>query len=136
MIFVLESYLKNHRREIKAWKQIIQQGAPIIFITLVVIASITFIATRPPKKIDPNNPNGCSPMVKKDDKVAVQTSDFDGSEGIVIQQKEDCTVDLRLTKSTYTFEICKKSNDDFYCKNTKEIGTILHVNNNDHIVKL
>lgn len=109
---------------------------PMLVAAAILVSFIAYIVTRPPKPVDPNNPHDCSVAVKKGDKVAVSGGDFDGSEGTVVEQRDDCDTNIRLTKSTYSFDICRKSHSEGVCANTKENGTILKVGQSDQLIKL
>lgn len=165
MIFVLESYLKNRRAKVEAWEKSRAEWAnsgsyrysrdyesvvpyPIIRWGRIASMSIPFliggivittlgiaIATAPPKKVDPNNPHDCSVVVHKGDKVGVTGTKFEGSNGVVIDQRSDCSVNLTLTHSTWGVGRCKQVDGD-YCDKPKEDGEILTVENSKDIVKL
>jgi hypothetical protein len=121
------------------WEIVARLGA-IAAMGAVIIALLTTIIRNAPTGMEvdksPSNPKGCHVVVNKGDKVAVQGGDLDGSEGTVIQQTDNCSVDLRLTKSTYTRDYCLKNSSPGYCDKTKENDTILNVENSKQIIKL
>jgi len=117
------------------WKKVASVVLPILGALTITSLLVVYIATRPPKPIDPNNPNDCSTVVKKGDKVAVSGGNFDGSEGDIIEQKKDCSVNLRLTKSTFSTKRCKDL-DYNDCGGAKDDGTILNVDRSSNIIKL
>ena len=110
-----------------------------VFVGIVVSTGLTFVFwnlfTAPPKKVDPNNPNGCDVLVKKGDLVAVTAGPFEGSEGTIINQLKNCSVNLRLTKSTMSDKRCEEL-DYSDCGFAKDNGTILNVDTEKNIIKL
>ena len=87
----------------------------------VVALLVTYVVTLPPKKVDPNNPNDCSVVVKKDDKVAIRGGRFDGSEGVVVSQNNDCEVSVKLTKSLWTMKRCKENDEILRVEKSSDI---------------
>tara|TARA_B100001245_G_C22890259_1_gene428679 strand:- start:438 stop:953 length:516 start_codon:yes stop_codon:yes gene_type:complete len=105
-------------------------------IIAVVSLVIVYILTRPPKPVDPDNPNDCKTVVKKGDDVGIIAGDFNGSKGTVIQQEDGgCAITLTLTESTYTMKRCKEI-DYGYCTDVREDGEILKIDNSSDVVKL
>jgi hypothetical protein len=133
--YSFEDYAKRYPAPVFPWKKVLS----IVFTSLACIAIVTFVVWRiasiPPKKIDPNNPNDCSTVVKKGDKVGVTGGDFEGSKGVVIEQRKDCSVNLTLTESTWTYDQCHKKSSG-YCSESKEKDEILTVDHSQDIVKL
>lgn len=133
---VLEDYEIEHPYPVIMWSRVAARLAPVALGLSAIGLVVLMFALAPEPKKDANNPNGCDVVVKKGDKVAVQSGSFDGSEGTVIQQSKGCDVDLRLTKSTYTFATCRAQTATGYCDKTKEIDTVLNVDRNGKIIKL
>ena len=113
---------------------------PFLLVPLMVGGVLTALIKSAPTgaEVDKSasNPHGCHVIVNKGDKVAVQGGDFDGSEGIIVDENDSCYVHLTLTKSTYTREYCLKNSSPGYCDKTKENGSILTVDNSKNIIKL
>lgn len=130
-----DDYAKKFPCPVIQWGKVLAVVLPILGIGTVAALGILAIVTAPPKKVDPNNPNDCTTVVKKDDKVGVTGTDFKGSKGTVLVQREDCSVIMNLEESTYTMEICERI-DKNYCTNAQAKGTILRVEKSSDVVKL
>lgn len=133
--YSFDDYERKFPCPVIRWGKVAAVVLPILGITAVVALGILAIVTAPPKKVDPNNPNDCATVVKKDDKVAIVGGDFEGSKGTVISQDKECVVNLTLTESLWGMEKCKKVNRT-YCKEARENGQILKVENSEDILKL
>lgn len=173
MIFVIESFLKRRRTELKEWENEAREWAakknsnqysyasysykdypvrrpglpivkwamvlPIVLMPLLVFGMVALITAGAPTgaEVDKtaSNPNGCTTVVQKGDKIALKDGDFAGSKGEVISQDNNCNVNLTLTDSTWSMDRCKKV-DRTYCQEAKDNGNILTVNNSKDIIKL
>jgi len=103
----------------------------------LAVSSLTVLAivTEPPKKIDPNNPHSCTTVVKKGDKIGIVSDSFDGSKATVLDQKDDCSVDLTLDHSAYTPDNCKDK-DWRNCDISKKDGEVMNLSGDTKIIKL
>lgn len=134
--YSLKDYAKENPSPSQKIRQVFSTLVSLL-IGLAIACLITWgIVSASSVKPDPNNPNNCSLLVKKDDKVAVTYGPFVGSEGTVIEQdKKGCGVKIRLTKSTNTRNECveKKYKD---CRAEKNVGEELYIDTSRNITKI
>jgi hypothetical protein len=134
-VYHFEDYERAFPSPVFPFKKVATFVLPGIGAVAVLSLIVWGIITAPPKKVDPNNPNDCTTVVKKGDKIGIIAGDFNGSKGTVIDQRKDCSVNLTLDMSTYTLDMCKKIGKG-YCDSAKENGAILSIGKSSDIVKL
>lgn len=132
--YSLSDYASNHPYPVVRLRPILATVFPILIVITVVSSVVLYTVTRPPKPVDPNNPNDCSNLVKKGDNVIVTEGDFRDSTGTILEQKKDCSVNITLTKSTYTH---KEAQDQGYQgRDAREVGETLNVDRQENFTKL